>query len=145
MTTPPRATTNAAMAATPARLLAMSIYQRLRASRRSSPTRTAQPSTEEYRCVLVHTPAWVSALLSHIRWETCYVPEGQNRTADTWFFRPLLYRLRCLGGTSILRGNPRGDLDRNRAIVQRTIAPSHSGLGAFVLRPAETIAHWRLQ
>ncbi len=30
--------------------------------------------------------------------------EGQNRTGDTWFFRPLLYQLSYLGGTLILVG-----------------------------------------
>src|SRR3989475_13155518 len=43
------------------------------------------------------------------------VPRGQNRTGDTWFFRPLLYRLRYLGGTFILLGNLRHRPPENRA------------------------------
>ena len=34
----------------------------------------------------------------------CVCAEGQDRTGDTWFFRPLLYRLSYLGGTLILQG-----------------------------------------
>ena len=30
--------------------------------------------------------------------------EGRDRTGDTWFFRPLLYRLSYLGEALILRG-----------------------------------------
>ena len=30
----------------------------------------------------------------------CVCAEGQNRTGDTWFFRPLLYQLSYLGGDS---------------------------------------------
>ena len=46
--------------------------------------------------------------------------EGQNRTGDTWFFRPLLYQLSYLGGTLILfemraAGAARNTIRRNGA------------------------------
>src|SRR2546426_12222922 len=41
---------------------------------------------------------------------------GQDRTCDTWFFRPLLYQLSYLGGTFILLGNLRHRPPKNRAM-----------------------------
>ena len=35
------------------------------------------------------------AAISARKW---FCAEGQNRTGDTWFFRPLLYQLSYLGG-----------------------------------------------
>jgi hypothetical protein len=54
---------------------------------------------------LVHVPRLLSAdapFLEFARNSLC--AEGQNRTGDTWFFRPLLYQLSYLGGDSILSG-----------------------------------------
>jgi hypothetical protein len=43
--------------------------------------------------------------------------EGQNRTGDTWFFRPLLYQLSYLGGTVILLEIRGAGTARNREMV----------------------------
>src|SRR5439155_20702491 len=40
------------------------------------------------------------ARLSQILLGNSVCAEGQNRTGDTWFFRPLLYQLSYLGGDS---------------------------------------------
>ena len=46
--------------------------------------------------------------------------EGQNRTGDTWFFRPLLYQLSYLGGTFILLETCRARAASKRAMVYKT-------------------------
>ena len=47
----------------------------------------------------------------------CVCAEGQNRTGDTWFFRPLLYQLSYLGGTFILVGTSGANRTSARPMV----------------------------
>ena len=50
-------------------------------------------------------------------WRCAVCAEGRDRTGDTWFFRPLLYRLSYLGGTFILPEIRSAGVSLNTAMV----------------------------
>jgi hypothetical protein len=74
------------------------------------------PALPPGRRMVTEPPRMASAgpLIEVMRF--CFCAEGQNRTGDTWFFRPLLYQLSYLGGALILLEMYGGEPPKSAAV-----------------------------